>query len=80
MNFAAETSLGGVTIRAFAVMERFIQNNLKLIDTDATLFFHTNAAMEWVLVRVEALQNLTIFTATLLLVLLPPGTIPPGNC
>ncbi|XXG45908.1 hypothetical protein AAC387_Pa02g0869 [Persea americana] len=78
MNYAAETSLGVVTIRAFAMMERFLHNHLKLIDTDATLFFHTNASMEWVLVRVEALQNLTIFTATLLLVLLPTGTIPPG--
>ncbi|XXG48214.1 hypothetical protein AAC387_Pa02g2725 [Persea americana] len=78
MNYAAETSLGVVTIRAFATMERFIQNNLKLIDTDAALFFHTNAVMEWVLLRVETLQNLTIFTATLLLVLLPPGTIAPG--
>ena len=80
MNYAAETSLGVVTIRAFTMMERFIHNNLKLIDTDATLFFHTNASMEWVLLRVEALQNLTIFTATLLLVLLPRGAIPPGNC
>ncbi|KAJ8643276.1 hypothetical protein MRB53_005024 [Persea americana] len=78
MNYAAETSLGVVTIRAFTMMERFIHNNLKLIDTDATLFFHTNASMEWVLLRVEALQNLTIFTATLLLVLLPRGAIPPG--
>lgn len=80
MNYAAETSVGVVTIRAFATMERFIDNNLKLLDTDASLFFHTNAAMEWVLLRVEALQNLTIFTATLLLVLLPAGTIAPGNC
>ena len=73
MNYAAETSLGVVTIRAFTVMERFVHNTLKFIDTDATLFFHTNAAMEWVLIWVEALQSLTIFTATLPLVLLPPG-------
>ncbi|XXG45906.1 hypothetical protein AAC387_Pa02g0867 [Persea americana] len=78
MNYAAETALGVATIRAFAMMESFIHNNLKLIDTDATLFFHTNAAMEWVLLRVEALQNLTIFTVMLLLVLLPAGTIHPG--
>ncbi|XP_058074069.1 ABC transporter C family member 8-like [Magnolia sinica] len=75
MNYTAETSLGVVTIRAFNVMERFFENNLKLVNTDATLFFYTNAAMEWVLIRVEALQNLTIFTATLLLVLLPRSTI-----
>ncbi|XP_077217234.1 multidrug resistance-associated protein 6 isoform X2 [Tasmannia lanceolata] len=78
MNDTAETSLGVVTIRAFSMMERFIQNNLKLIDTDASLFYYTNASMEWVLLRVELLQNLTIFTSTLLLVLLPQGTIDPG--
>ncbi|KAL6006016.1 hypothetical protein ACLOJK_040061 [Asimina triloba] len=79
MNYAAETALGAVTIRAFDMVQRFFENNLKLVDANATLFFHTNAAMEWVLVRVEALQNLTIFTATLLLVLLPKGTISPGE-
>ncbi|KAJ0986471.1 hypothetical protein J5N97_004827 [Dioscorea zingiberensis] len=78
MNYVGETILGVVTIRAFAMTERFIQTNLQLIDTDATLFFHTIAAMEWVLVRVEALQNLTILTSALFLVLLPQGTIAPG--
>ncbi|ERN02621.1 hypothetical protein AMTR_s00263p00013420, partial [Amborella trichopoda] len=78
MNCAAETSLGVVTIRAFSAMERFIYHNLRLIDTDARLFFYTNTALEWVLLRVEALQNITLFTATIFLVLVPPGTITPG--
>lgn len=78
MNYAAESMLGVVTIRAFAVAERFIQTNLKLIDTDATLFFHTIAALEWVLLRVEALQTLPIITSAIFLVLLPQGTISPG--
>ncbi|KAF9613046.1 hypothetical protein IFM89_005480 [Coptis chinensis] len=78
MNYAAETSLGVATIRAFSMMNSFFLNYLKLIDTDASLFFHSNAAMEWLLIRVEALQNLTLFTAALLLVLLPQGTISPG--
>ncbi|KAH7677213.1 Xenobiotic-transporting ATPase protein [Dioscorea alata] len=77
-NYAAETSNGVITIKAFSMKEWFIENNLKLIDTDATMFFHTIAAMEWVLLRVEALQNLTIFTSTILLALLPQGTITPG--
>ncbi|KAL5697636.1 ATP-binding cassette sub- C member 8 [Ranunculus cassubicifolius] len=78
MNYAAETSLGVATIRAFSMMNRFFHNYLKLIDADAKLFFHSNALMEWLVVRVEALQNLTLFTAALLLVLLPQGTIAPG--
>eukprot|EP00267_Zea_mays_P047728 XP_020400215.1 ABC transporter C family member 8 [Zea mays] len=78
MNYASESILGVVTIRAFAATERFIYSNMQLIDTDATLFFHTVAAQEWVLIRVEALQSLTIITAALFLVLVPPGAISPG--
>nr|QEY08334.1 ATP-binding cassette sub-family C member 8 [Crocus sativus] len=78
VNYASESSLGVVTIRAFAMTERFFQANLKLINIDATLFFHTIAAMEWVLLRVEALQILTVLTSTLILVFLPKGVISPG--
>ncbi|KAG2625123.1 hypothetical protein PVAP13_3KG195427 [Panicum virgatum] len=78
MNFAAESMLGVVTIRAFAATRRFIQTNLRLIDTDATLFFYTNAALEWVLLRVEALQILVVVTSSILLVSLPEGAVAPG--
>ncbi|CAD6272620.1 unnamed protein product [Miscanthus lutarioriparius] len=78
MNFAAESMLGVTTIRAFAATKRFIQRNLQLIDTDATLFFYTNAALEWVLLRVEALQILVIITSSILLVTLPEGAVAPG--
>ncbi|CAL5039010.1 unnamed protein product [Urochloa decumbens] len=78
MNYASESILGVVTIRAFAAAERFIHSNMQLIDTDATMFFHTVAAQEWVLIRVEALQSLTIITAALFLVSVPPGAISPG--
>lgn len=78
MNHASETSLGVVTIRAFAMTEKFIHTNLQLIDSDATLFFHTIATLEWVLLRVETLQNLTVFTSTLLLIFIPQGVIAPG--
>ncbi|KEH19126.1 ABC transporter-like family-protein [Medicago truncatula] len=78
MNFAAETSLGVVTVRAFGMVDRFFKNYLKLVDTDASLFFHSNVAMEWVVVRVEALQNLTVITAALLIILLPRGYVSPG--
>ncbi|CAK7356840.1 unnamed protein product [Dovyalis caffra] len=37
MNYAAETSLGAVTIRAFKMADRFFQNYLKLVDNDAVL-------------------------------------------
>ncbi|KAK2406341.1 ABC transporter C family member [Trifolium repens] len=78
MNFAAETSLGVVTVRAFNMVDRFFRNYLKLVDTDASLFFHSNVTMEWVVLRIEALQNLTVITAALLLILLPQGYVSPG--
>ena len=83
VNFAAETSQGVVSIRAFSIrafkmMDMFFENYLKLVDTDARLFFHSNAATEWLVLRIEALQNLIILTAALLIVLLP-GKHLPGN-
>jgi len=79
MNFAAETSLGVVTVRAFNMVDRFLKNYLKLVDTDASLFFHSNVAMEWLVLRIEALLNLTVLTTALLLILLPQGYVSPGN-
>lgn len=79
MNYAGESLLGVVTIRAFGAVERFFHTNLRLIDTDAKLFFHTVASMEWVLLIVEALQTLTVITSTAFLVLLPQGAIAPGS-
>lgn len=78
MNNAAETALGVVTIRAFNMVERFKEKNLNLIDTDASLFFHTNAAMEWLILRLESLGNIVLFTSALLLVSLPSSSITPG--
>ncbi|KAH1048139.1 hypothetical protein J1N35_038923 [Gossypium stocksii] len=78
MNYAAETSLGVVTIKAFNVVDRFFKNYLKLVDTDATLFFLCNAATEWLILRIEALQNMTIFASVFILILLPKGYVPPG--
>lgn len=78
VNFAAETSQGVVSIRAFKMMDMFFENYLKLVDTDARLFFHSNAATEWLVLRIETLQNLIILTAALLIVLLP-GKHLPGN-
>ncbi|XP_037493238.1 ABC transporter C family member 8 [Jatropha curcas] len=78
MNYAAETSLGVVTIRAFKMVDRYFQDYLKLVDNDAILFFHSNGALEWLILRIEALHIVTLFAAALLLVLLPKGVLAPG--
>ncbi|CAL5207702.1 unnamed protein product [Lathyrus oleraceus] len=79
MNFASETSVGVVTVRAFNMVDRFFKTYLTLVDTDASLFFHSNAAMEWVVLRIEALQNMTVITASLLIILLPHGYVAPDQ-
>lgn len=80
MNYASETALGVATIRAFRVVDKFFANYLKLVDTDAKVFLSSNAALEWLVLRTEALQNLTLFTSAVFLVLLPKGYIAPGTC
>ncbi|GKE57508.1 ABC transporter C family member 8-like protein [Tanacetum coccineum] len=77
VNYASETSLGVATIRAFKKENMFFNNYLKLVDVDACAFIFTNATLEWLVLRAEALQNLTLFTAAFFLVLLPKGYIPP---
>ncbi|RWW66792.1 hypothetical protein BHE74_00025826 [Ensete ventricosum] len=57
MNYAAESLNGVVTIRAFGTIDRFIQTNLRLIDTDAALFYYTIGTLEWVLLRVRYRPN-----------------------
>lgn len=79
MNYAAETSLGVVTIRTFKMVDRFFNDYLNLVDTDARLFFHSNATREWLILSTEALQNLTLYATGFLLVLLPKGYISSGN-
>ncbi|KAF7843464.1 ABC transporter C family member 8-like [Senna tora] len=74
----AETLAGVVTIRAFKMVDRFFLSFLHLVDIDATLFLHTNAAMEWLLLRMEMLQNLILFTEALLILFLPKGYVTSG--
>lgn len=79
MNYAAETSLGVVTIRAFDMTGRFFRKFLKLVDSDASLLFNSNATTEWLVLRIETLQNFTLVTVAFLLVVLPQGqTADPG--
>ncbi|KAI7731669.1 hypothetical protein M8C21_007196, partial [Ambrosia artemisiifolia] len=50
----------------------------QLVDTDASTFLFSNATLEWLILRIETFSNLTLFTATFLLVLIPNGFVPSG--
>ncbi|WRX16805.1 ABC transporter-like [Theobroma cacao] len=73
-NHLAESIAGAVTIRAFEEEERFFAKNLHLVDTNASPFFHSFAANEWLIQRLETLSATVLASAALCMVLLPPGT------
>ncbi|EFJ28692.1 ATP-binding cassette transporter, subfamily C, member 15, SmABCC15 [Selaginella moellendorffii] len=54
LNLSGETVRGAVTIRAFRMKERFMQRSMELINKDSSIYLHTNAAIEWLILRVEA--------------------------
>ncbi|XWS61274.1 hypothetical protein CRYUN_Cryun07bG0112200 [Craigia yunnanensis] len=77
-NHLAESIAGAITIRAFEEEERFFAKNLDLIDTNASPFFHSFSANEWLIQRLETLSATVLSSAALCMVLLPPGTFSSG--
>ncbi|RHN81721.1 putative xenobiotic-transporting ATPase [Medicago truncatula] len=77
-NHLAESVAGAVTIRAFEQEGRFFVKNLGLIDINATPFFHSFAANEWLIQRLETVSAVVLASAALCMVILPPGTFSSG--
>uniref|UniRef100_M1A887 ABC-type xenobiotic transporter n=1 Tax=Solanum tuberosum TaxID=4113 RepID=M1A887_SOLTU len=77
-NHLAESIAGAVTIRAFKEEDRFFMKTLKLIDINASPFFHNFAANEWLIQRLETITAIVLASSTLCMVLLPPGTLSSG--
>ena len=78
-NHLAESIAGSMTIRAFEEENRFFVKNLDLIDVNASPFFHSFAANEWLIQRLETLCAIVLSSSTLCMVLLPPGTFSSGG-
>lgn len=78
-NHLAESVAGVVTIRAFEGEERFFTKNLELIDVNASPFFHSFAANEWLIQRLETLSATVLASAAFCMVLLPPDTFSSGQ-
>ncbi|KAI8540447.1 hypothetical protein RHMOL_Rhmol09G0264600 [Rhododendron molle] len=79
-NHLAESIAGCMTIRAFEEEGRFFAKNLDLIDINASPFFHTFAANEWLIQRLGILSASVLSSSALCMVLLPPGTFSSGGC
>ncbi|XP_057733182.1 ABC transporter C family member 10-like [Arachis stenosperma] len=77
-NHLAESVAGAVTIRAFEEEDRFFAKNLHLIDVNASPFFHTFAANEWLIQRLETVSAVVLASAALCMVVLPSGTFTSG--
>ncbi|KAG5533852.1 hypothetical protein RHGRI_027896 [Rhododendron griersonianum] len=77
-NHLAESIAGCMTIRAFEEEGRFFAKNLDLIDINASPFFHTFAANEWLIQRLGILSASVLSSSALCMVLLPPGTFSSG--
>ncbi|KAJ6760212.1 ABC TRANSPORTER C FAMILY PROTEIN [Salix purpurea] len=77
-NHLAESVAGAITIRAFEEEERFYAKTLNLIDMNASTFFHSFAANEWLIQRLEIFSATVVASAALCMVLLPPGTFSSG--
>ncbi|KAK4787178.1 hypothetical protein SAY86_011011 [Trapa natans] len=77
-NHLSESVAGAMTIRAFEEEDRFFTKNLQLIDRNASPFFHSFAANEWLIQRLEFLSATVLASAALCMVLLPPGTFGSG--
>ncbi|KAI8030603.1 ABC transporter C family member 10 [Camellia lanceoleosa] len=77
-NHLAESIAGSMTIRAFEEEDRFFVKNLDLIDVNASPFFHSFAANEWLIQRLETLTAIVLSSSALCMVLLPSGTFSSG--
>lgn len=74
----AESIAGSATIRAFEEQDRFFEKNLDLIDKNASPFFHSFAANEWLIQRIEILAATVLASSALFMVLLPHKLLSSG--
>lgn len=79
VNSFGETISGAMTIRAFDKINQFKSKNLQLVDMDASLFFHTFIAYEWLVLRLETLCAIILCTSAFLMVVLPADSVDGGN-
>uniref|UniRef100_A0A7N0T3B4 ABC-type xenobiotic transporter n=1 Tax=Kalanchoe fedtschenkoi TaxID=63787 RepID=A0A7N0T3B4_KALFE len=77
-NHLAESVAGAMTIRAFRQEDRFFTKNLELIDINASPFFLSFTASEWLIQRLETVSAIVLSSCGLCMVLLPPGTFKAG--
>ncbi|CAN1778438.1 ABC transporter C family member 10 [Linum perenne] len=74
----AESIAGSVTIRAFGEEESMFAKNLELIDRNASPYFHSFSANEWLVQRLEFLCAIILSSTTLAMAMLDLGASASG--
>ncbi|KAJ0594367.1 putative ABC-type xenobiotic transporter [Helianthus annuus] len=67
----AQSIAGVVTIRAFGEEDRFFSEHMNLINGNASPFFHSFSANEWLIQRLEMLCAVVVSSSALAITLLP---------
>ena len=75
----AESIAGAMTIRAFGEEERFFIKNLDLIDRNASPYFYSFSANEWLIQRLEILCAIVLSVSALAMTLLQLGASASGS-
>jgi ATP-binding cassette subfamily C (CFTR/MRP) protein 2 len=74
----AESIAGAMTIRAFGEEERFFLKTLNLIDRNASPYFQSFSANEWLIQRLEILCAIVLSSSALAMTLLQLGASTSG--
>ncbi|XP_030440905.2 ABC transporter C family member 10-like [Syzygium oleosum] len=74
----AESIAGVMTIRAFGQEDRFFSRSLCLIDANASPYFHSFSANEWLVQRLEVLCAIVLTSSALAITLLDLGSSSSG--
>ncbi|THG02596.1 ABC transporter C family member 10-like isoform X2 [Camellia sinensis] len=74
----AESIAGATTIRAFGEEDRFFAEFLHLIDTNASPFFHSFSANEWLIQRLEIICAIVLSCSALAMTLFHLGASDSG--
>ncbi|KAL3738257.1 hypothetical protein ACJRO7_019738 [Eucalyptus globulus] len=74
----AESIAGAMTIRAFGQEDRFFSRSLRLIDANASPYFHSFSANEWLVQRLEVLCAIVLTSSALSITFLDLGSSSSG--
>ncbi|XP_058200269.1 ABC transporter C family member 10-like isoform X1 [Rhododendron vialii] len=74
----SESIAGAMTIRAFGEEDRFFAQYLHLIDNNASPFFHSFSANEWLILRLEIICAIVLSSSALAMTLINLGASDSG--